>query len=111
MAQLFFPVLSHFQNNNGWLSSDGRLRFRVTPTLDKVPEGEDPTGFVTAEVWEGPWAYEFSTVEDTRDFPLTEEGLREVLQWLDTWHDTMEGRPQRTLEENIARKKQPEPAE
>ena len=111
MPQQFFPVLSHFQNNNSWLSSDGRLRYRIVPTLDKVPEGEDPTGFVTAETWEGPWAYEFSTVEETKDFPLTEEGLEALQQWLEEQRQVVEARPQHTLEENIARKKMPEAAE
>ena len=111
MAQLFFPVLSHFQNNNGWLSSDGRLRYRITPTLEPCAEGEDPDGILTVEVWEGPWAYEFSTVEESKDFPLTDEGLQDILKWLDGWHDAMEARPQRSLEENIARKKTPETAE
>ena len=108
MAQQFFPVLSHFQNNNSWLSSDGRLRYRIVPTLDKVPEGEDPTGFVTAETWEGPWAYEFSQVEETAQFPLTPEGLEALAEWITIQSQAVNSRPERSLEENLARRKDPE---
>lgn len=107
MAQQFFPVLSHFQNNNSWLSSDGRLRYRIVPTLDKVPEGEDPTGFVTAETWEGPWAYEFSTVEETAVFPLTQEGLQALSPWLAERGAQVNARPKRTMAEDAARRKEP----
>ena len=108
MAQRFFPVLSHFQNNNGWLSSDGRLRYNITPTLFDE-EGTD--GTLAVEVWEGPWAYEFAQVEEVKEFPLSNEGLQDILQWLEEWHQVMEARPPHTLEENIARKKKPETAE
>lgn len=107
MAELFLPVLSHFQNNNPWLGSMGRLRYRIIPT---VAEREEES-LLTAQVWEGPWAYEFSTVEETKDFPLTEEGLEALQQWLEEQRQVVEARPQHTLEENIARKKMPEAAE
>ena len=107
MAEFFLPVLSHFQNRNAWLSSAGRLRYRIVPTLTD----EEGNGILTAEGWEGPWAYEFSAVEETKDFPLTEEGLEALQQWLEEQRQVVEARPERTLEENIARKKQPEPAE
>ena len=107
MAEFFLPVLSHFQNRNAWLSSAGRLRYRIVPTLTD----EEGNGILTAEGWEGPWAYEFSTVEETKDFPLTEEGLEALQQWLEEQRQVVEARPQHTLEENIARKKMPEAAE
>ena len=102
MAEIFMPVLSHFQNGNTWLSSAGRLRFRILPATPK--EGE---ATLTVEVWEGPWAYEFSTVEDTKVYPLTEEGIAAIPVWLEQWRAQVESRPQRTLEENIARRKAP----
>ena len=107
MDEIFMPVLSHFQNGNPWLSSAGRLRFRILPAAPE--EGE---GTLTVEVWEGPWAYEFSTVEESETFPLTEEGIAAIPHYLETWRQEVEARPQRTLEENIARRREPEkPAE
>lgn len=100
MAELFLPVLSHFENNNPWSASAGRLRFRILPTVSDTPE----ESILTAEVWEGPWAYEFSQVEETKTFPLSESGLAELPAWLENWRRNMEARPQRTLAENIARR-------
>lgn len=94
MAQSFFPVLSHFENGNPWTASAGRLRCRVVP-------GEEG---LTAEVWEGPWAYEFSQVEETRVFPLTQEGLDALPAWLDQWEETVNSRPKRSLAEDMARR-------
>ena len=100
MAELFFPVLSHFQNKNPWSASMGRLRYRVIPTVAETEE----ESFLTAEVWEGPWAYEFSTVEEAKTFPLTEEGLEELPRWLIQWGETVNTRPKRTMAEDQARR-------
>jgi len=100
MADLFLPVLSHFQNKNPWTASLGRLRYRILPTVADT----DPDSLLTAEVWEGPWAYEFSTVEDTKTFPLTQEGLDALPAWLTQWADTVNARPKRTLAEDDARR-------
>lgn len=104
MAELFLPVLSHFQNENPWTSSLGRLRYRLIPTPGK--EGEE--GLLTAEVWEGPWAYEFSTVEETKVFPLSPEGLDALRGWILQWGEQINTRPQRTFEEDLNRRREPE---
>lgn len=104
MAELFLPVLSHFQNENPWTSSIGRFRYRVLPTVGK---GEEES-LLTAEAWEGPWAYEFSTVEETKTFPLNQEGLEALRGWLVAWGKTVNARPPRSLEEDIARRVEPE---
>ena len=82
--ELFLPVLSHFENGNFWTASGGALRYKVVPDT-----GESPR--LTAEVWEGPWRYQDSTVEETKEFPLSEEGRTE-----------MNARPKKTLEETLA---------
>lgn len=109
MDNFFMPVLSHFQNENPWTACTGRLQFKLVPTVPKDDNG-DPvfeTSTLTAQVWEGPWALEFSTVEDTKTFPLTEEGLAELESWLTEWRTTVDARPPRTLTENIARRVEP----
>ena len=103
MAQLFLPVLSHFQNKNPWSASAGRLRYRILPT---VAENEADS-VLTAEVWEGPWAYEFSTVEETRTFPLSEEGLQALPAWIAQWAEAVNARPERTMAEDDARRTEP----
>lgn len=94
MEELFLPVLSHFQNENIWTSSVGNLRYKV------VPAGEE----LTAEVWQGPWCYEFSRVEERRTFPLTEEGIETLRAWVLERAAEINSRPAGTLEEAIARR-------
>ena len=71
MEELFLPVLSHFQNGNFWSASAGRMSYRV------VPDGEK----LAAEVWEGPWCYQLSRVEERREFPMDESGLADLAAW------------------------------
>ena len=94
MEELFLPVLSHFQNGNGWIASADRLRYQVTPEEEKL----------TAQVWQGPWCYDLSRVEDTAEFSLSEEGLAALRAWLERWAEEMNGRPRESLAETIARR-------
>lgn len=96
---LFIPVLSHFANGNPWSASAGRMRYRILPRSAEEPG----TCILQAQVWEGPWSYEFSTVEETRDFPLDADGLAQLPIWLEQWRQSIEARPSRTLAENAAR--------
>ena len=93
--ELFLPVLSHFENGNFWTASGGALRYRVEPDT-----GENPR--LTAQVWEGPWSLRDSRVEETQEFPLTEEGLEALRAWLLRWRETMNARPKKTRAEAIA---------
>ena len=102
MAELFLPVLSHFQNKNPWSASAGRLRYRILPTVAE----QEADSFLTAEVWEGPWAYEFSTVEETKTFPLSEEGLTALPPWLVEWADKVNARPKRAMAADDGRRKE-----
>ena len=87
-------MLSHFQNGNGWIASAGRLRYQVTPEEEKL----------TVQVWQGPWCYALSRVEDTAEFPLSEEGLAALRAWLERWAEEMSARPRESLAETIARR-------
>ncbi len=99
MAEWFLPVLSHFQNKNPWTASAGRLRYRVLPVF---PEEGEPS--LAAEVWEGPWSYEYSVPEAARSFPLSEAGLAALPGWLEEWRTAIESRPERTMAENVQRR-------
>ena len=83
--ELFLPVLSHFENGNFWTASGGALRYKVVP-----------------DTGESPWRYQDSTVEETKEFPLSEEGLEELRGWLARWRTEMNARPKKTLEETLA---------
>lgn len=109
MAEYFMPVLSHFQNENPWSASAGRLHYLITPVIPKdenrAPIPEEAT--LEVQIWEGPWERSFSTIEEVKSFPLSEEGIAAIPVYLESWRKTMEARPERTLEENIARRVEP----
>lgn len=92
--EFYLPVLSHFQNGNGWTGSGGRLRYKVVPAEERL----------AAEVWEGPWCYELSRVEEKREFPMDEAGLEALSAWLQGWLAEMAGRGAPTLEETLRRR-------
>lgn len=92
MEELFLPVLSHFQNGNFWSASAGRMSYRV------VPDGEK----LAAEVWEGPWCYQLSRVEERREFPMDESGLADLAAWAGRWRAEINARPARTLADTLA---------
>lgn len=96
MEEFFLPVLSHFQNGNAWTASGGRLRYRLVP-------GEET---IAAEVWEGPFCYELSQVEEQRDFPLSEEGLEELRTWIAAWGETVNARPPKTLAQTLEQRRE-----
>ena len=94
---LFLPVLSHFENGNFWTASGGRMRYRVDPATGE----EGQPAVLTAQVWEGPWRLQDSTVEETCTFPMTEEGLEQLRAWALAWQETIHARPPKSLEETI----------
>jgi hypothetical protein len=94
LGELYLPVLSHFQNENVWTASLGRMHFIVTPGGESL----------TAELWEGPWSYDLSTVEETCGFPMDEAGMEALRVWLIERAAQINLRPERTLDENLARR-------
>lgn len=74
MAQeIFLPTFSHWEHGNKWFGSLGTHRFLVTPTQESLE----------VQLWQGPMALEFSLVELTASFPLTQEGLDALKTWLE----------------------------
>lgn len=94
MEQLYLPVVSHFQNQNIWTASIGALSYKVTPAEETLQ----------VETWRGPWCYELSQVEERAEFPLTEEGIGALRNWLVDRGEAMNARPKETLEESCARR-------
>ena len=94
MEEIYLPVLSHFLNGNFWTASAGRMRYRVDPVEQTL----------AAQVWEGPYGYALSEVEEHTSFPLSEEGLEELRAWAAKWSETINARPKRSLAEELARR-------
>lgn len=103
MDEIFVPVLSHFRNGNFWTASAGRMNYRVTPEQTVL----------TAEVWEGPWCYQLSRVEERTQFPMDEGGRKALAEWAAHWSGKINARPARTMAQTLAARKAAaqEPAE
>lgn len=103
MEGMFLPVLSHFQNENIWIASDGKLRYQVTPATVTGEDGQEEQ-ILVAEAWEGPWSREFSVIEAVEEFPMTDDGIEELRAWLILESIGMNERPDKSLAENLARR-------
>ena len=85
MADLYLPPLHSFAMKNPFTGSCGLFRFRIKPNVEMATpkEVDFEKSSITAEIWHGLFCYEKSTVEDSRTFPMTEEGRLELKKWLE----------------------------
>ncbi len=72
MPDIFIPTLRSFTNMNSFSGSSGMLRFYL------IPEGEQ----ITVKTWHGQFCIEKSVVEEETSFPMTEDGLRQIKEYL-----------------------------
>ncbi len=85
MADLYLPTLHSFAMKNTFTGSCGLFRFRIKPNVEMATpkEVDFEKSSITAEIWHGLFCYEKSTMEDSRTFPMTEEGRLELKKWLE----------------------------
>ena len=85
MGEVYLPTLHTFAMNNIFTGSCGAFRFRAKPDVvmatPKEVDFEKSTIFV--QFWHGPYCYEKSEMEGEMTFPMTEEGRRAMLNWLE----------------------------
>ena len=86
MAEVFIPTLHSFAMNNIFTGSCGAFRFRAAPTVVMATpkEVDFDQSSIHAEYWHGPFCYELSQMEGERTFPMTQEGVDEMKQWLES---------------------------
>ena len=85
MAELFIPTLHTFAMQNTFTGSCGLFRFKVTPTVTMSGKEVDfENSSMYAEYWHGIYCYEKSQVEDSKEFPLSEEGRINMQKWLES---------------------------
>ena len=86
MSELFLPTLHTFAMKNIFTGSVGLFRFRAKPNVVMATpkEVDFAQSSITCEYWHGLFCYEKSTMEGEKTFPLTEEGRREMLHWLES---------------------------
>lgn len=85
MGKLFIPTLHTFAMNNIFTGSCGAFRFRAEPkVVMKTPKEVDfDESKLFVEYWHGPFCYEKSEMEESAEFPMTEEGRAEMTRWLE----------------------------
>ena len=85
MKEVFVPTLHTFAMNNTFTGSCGMLRYLITPTVEmRTPKEVDmENSSITAAFWHGIYCYEKSEVEETKNFPMSEEGRQEMKAWLE----------------------------
>jgi hypothetical protein len=84
------PTLLFWENGNTWYGSKGNARFFIHPVFPTQEEDAAPAGpTLEVELWPGPLTKELSQILATASFPLSEEGLRQVIAWLEEQADTL----------------------
>ena len=76
MPGLYVPNYMSFHNDNVFLGSYGKLRFKLTPNV--------PEEVIRAEYWFGPLCYDLSQMDGEQTFSLTHEGIEEMKAWLES---------------------------
>lgn len=86
MAELFLPTLHTFAMNNAFTGSCGLFRFRVVPNVVMATpkEVDFEQSSIHAEYWHGLYCYEKSQMEGEETFPMSEEGRKQLLAWLES---------------------------
>ena len=85
MSEIFLPTLHTFAMNNTFTGSHGMLRFKITPKVTKKENSKEvdfDASSINAEIWHGPFCYEKSEIEQSRNFPMSEAGREAILAWL-----------------------------
>lgn len=98
------PTRGHFVNGNGWLGSAGPLRYQIEAPVqlpcdppDKDPEERD---YIMDLVWwQGPFSRPYAQEIGRQTFPVTTEGLADLMRFLDETAAKMEENPVFTQEE------------
>ena len=91
MEQDFYlPVLSHFENDNGWSGSRGLLCYEI----EKPREGT-----MRVVIWQGPFCRKYARQEGEETFQVSEEGIAAMRAWLLDRAAAMNAHPPRTAAE------------
>lgn len=81
----YLTNLHSWSNGNAFYGSFRIMRFLVKPTAVRDKESGElkPESKVEAFVWKGEYCMEESEILNQAEFPLTEEGREQVIEWLE----------------------------
>ena len=83
MEPILIPTMLFWENGNTWYGSKGQARFFIQPANLPGPEEGQEQRRLAVELWRGPMAKQFSQILTTADFPLSEDGLSQLVDWLE----------------------------
>ena len=73
MENLFIPTLSFWENRNSWYGGVDPVRFYIQPKEDTL----------AVQLWLGPLSLALSEVVAEEVFPLSQEGIGQLTDWLE----------------------------
>lgn len=88
--EFFMPTLSHFENDNGWSGSRGRMCYQI----ERPKEGK-----VRVVTWYGPFCRNYAQQEAEAEFEVSEEGRQAMIDWLLAQAEEMTQRPRLSEED------------
>ena len=86
MAEIFLPTLHTFAMNNIFTGSCGLFRCRAVPNVVMATpkEVDFAQSSIHVEYWHGLYCYEKSQMEGEDTFPMSEDGRKAMLAWLES---------------------------
>ena len=83
MEAVTIPTLLFWENGNTWYGSKGQARFFIHPVMEKADENTSSEHTLEVELWRGPLTKQLSEILQTASFPLSEDGLTSLTDWLE----------------------------
>ena len=86
LNKIEIPTMLFWENGNSWYGSKGLARFFIHPVKHEPPEDtpEEPARTtLDVELWRGPLTKALSEIIATASFPRSEEGLVQMVAWLE----------------------------
>lgn len=84
IPDIYVPNYMSFNNDNIFIGSYQGLRFKLSPNVAEQT--------IRAEYWFGPLCYEMSEMDGEETYPMTEEDIVKMTDWLRSL--ATEGKPQ-----------------
>lgn len=100
ISPIRLPTFSHFKNGNGWIGSAGILRYEIEAPVKAQEEGAPNT--VTCVLWYGPFSRPYAQEFERRTFPVTDEGLASLTDYLTQEAQKAQEAPRYTPEDTMA---------
>lgn len=83
MEPISIPTLLFWENGNTWYGSKGLARFFIHPVTINSDENNTSEHTLEVELWRGPLTKQLSEILQIVSFPLSEEGLVSLTDWLE----------------------------